>query len=59
MIMKILTTMRNKLIIISILYPLVKLMTISELLELFESFNTTFYNYNVPLSLDSCKFLLS
>lgn len=40
MIMKILTTMRSKLIIISILYPLVKLMTLSLLLEMFELFNT-------------------
>lgn len=45
MIMKTLTTMRSNHIIISILYPLVKLMTLSELselLELFELFNTVF-----------------
>lgn len=40
--MKILTTMCSKHIIISILYPLVKLMTLSLLLEMFELFNTVF-----------------
>ena len=42
MIMKILTTMRSNHIIISILYPLFKLMTPSLLLEIFELFNTVF-----------------
>ena len=42
MIMKILTTMRSNHIVISILYPLVKLMTLSLLLEMFELFITVF-----------------
>ena len=42
MIMKILTTMRSNHIVISILYLLVKLMTLSVLLEMFELFNTVF-----------------
>ena len=42
MIMKILTTMCSNHIIISILYPLVKLMMLSVLLEMFELFNTVF-----------------
>ena len=53
MIMKILTTMRSKLIIISILYPLVKLMTSSQLLETFELFNPVFdkevFHIELPL----------
>ena len=36
------TTLRSNHFIISILYPLVKLMTLSELLEMFELFNTVF-----------------
>ena len=43
MIMKTLMILRSKHIVISILYPLVKLMTLSELLEMFELFNTVFH----------------
>ena len=53
MIMKILTTMRSNHIIISILYPLFKLMTLSLLLEMFELFNTVFdkeiFHIELPL----------
>ena len=42
MIMKTLIILRSKHIIISILYPLIKLMMLSELLEMFELFNTVF-----------------
>lgn len=53
MIMKILTTMRSNHIVISILYPLFKLMTLSLLLEMFELFNTVFdkeiFHIELPL----------
>ena len=53
MIMKTLTTMRSNLIVISILYPLFKLMTLSLLLEMFELFNTVFdkeiFHIELPL----------
>ena len=48
MIMKILTTMRSKLIIISILYPLVKLMTLSLYLRCL-SYSTPFLTKSFPL----------
>lgn len=51
--MKILTTMRSNHIVISILYPLFKLMTLSLLLEMFELFNTVFdkeiFHIELPL----------
>lgn len=53
MIMKILTTMCSNHIIISILCPLVKLMTLSQLLETFELFNPVFdkevFHIELPL----------
>lgn len=52
MIMKILTTMCSNHIIISILCPLVKLMTLSQLLETFELFNTVF-DKEISISLTS------
>lgn len=44
--------MRSKLIIISISYPLVKLMPLSQLLELFGLFNTVF-DKEISISLTS------
>lgn len=52
MIMKTLMTLRSKHIVISIFYPLVKLMTLSQLLELFGLFNTVF-DKEISISLTS------
>ena len=56
MIMKTLTTMRRNHIILSILYLLFKLMTLSLLLEMFELFNTVFDKeiFHIELPLLQC-----